>query len=167
MDISIRKAKSTDAVNLLNYLKQVGSETDNLTFGKEGVSFSPEEEADYIKNIENSNDSVLLVAEINNEIVGTASLNRLPSRMSHRGDFGVSVLKQYWNNGIGSQLISEILNFAKTNNFEVIELQVRSDNLSAIHLYKKYGFIKIGEHSSFFKIKNKYLSFDYMILNIK
>ena len=60
--------------------------------------------------------------------------------MKHRGDFAISVAKDYWNNGIGSQLLSNIIAFAKGNNFEIIDLQVRSDNKSAIHLYEKYGF---------------------------
>lgn len=53
--------------------------------------------------------------------------------MKHRGDLGVSVLRQYWNKGIGSQLLHKVINFAKENSFEVIDLQVRSDNFSAIH----------------------------------
>lgn len=59
--------------------------------------------------------------------------------MKQRGDFGVSVLKDYWNKGIGSQLLNEIMKFAKENCFKLIELQVRSDNFVTIHLYEKYG----------------------------
>ena len=37
------------------------------------------------------------------KIVGCASLSRLPRRMKHRGDFAVSVTKEYWNQGIGKK----------------------------------------------------------------
>lgn len=167
MSITIEKATCADAAEILQYLKQIGAETDNLTFGAEGLPFTIESEAAHLRQIENSCDSIMLVAKENGKIVGDASLSRLPRRMKHRGDLGISVLKKHWNRGIGSQLLLEIINFAKQNSFEVIDLQVRSDNLSAIHLYEKFGFKKIGMHSSFFKIGSEEIAFDYMCLKIQ
>ena len=162
MDVSIKKAAPSDAAMLLEYLKQVGGETDNLTFGLEGMPFSVEAEAEFISSMENSIDNIMLLAKCDDKIIGCASLNRLPRRMKHRGDFAISVAKDYWNNGIGSQLLSNIIAFAKGNNFEIIDLQVRSDNKRAIHLYEKYGFKKVGEHPAFFKIGDEKISFDIM-----
>lgn len=105
MSIIIEKASSMDVEAMLKYMKQIGGETDNLTFGAEGLSFTVEEEAVYIKQIENSKDDVIFVAKDNGRIIGDASLNRLPCRMNHRGDFGISVLKEYWNQEIGNLLI--------------------------------------------------------------
>ena len=139
MDVSIKKAIPSDAVMLLEYLKQVGGETDNLTFGLEGMPFSVEAEAEFISSMENSIDNIMLLAKCDDKIIGCASLNRLPRRMKHRGDFAISVAKEYWNRGIGSLLLEQIIAFAKENSFGVIDLQVRSDNKSAIHLYEKYG----------------------------
>ena len=166
MTITVEKAKVEDAAKILEYLKQVGSETDNLTFGAEGVPFTVEEEADYICQLEKSCDDIMLIAKDEDKIVGTAGLNRLPRRMQHRGDFSVTVLKDYWNKGIGSQLMKEILKFAKENNFEVIDLQVRSYNTAAIHLYEKFGFTKWGTHPAFFNIDGVEISFDYMYLKV-
>lgn len=167
MSIIIEKASCKDAGAILEYLKQIGSETENLTFGAEGLPITMEEEADYIKQLENSRDAVMFVAKDNDRVIGDASLTRLPRRMKHRGDFGTAVLKEYWNQGIGSQLLCEIINFAKENAFEIIDLQVRSDNLAAIHLYEKFGFQKIGTHNSFFKIGQEEIPFDYMCLKVQ
>ena len=167
MSITIEKATCADAAEILQYLKQIGAETDNLTFGSEGLPFTIESEKEYISQIENSCDAIMLIAKENGKIVGDASLSRLSRRMNHRGDLGVSVLKKCWNRGIGSQLLLGIINFAKENSFEVIDLQVRSDNLSAIHLYEKYGFKKIGTHPAFFKIGGEEIAFDYMCLKIQ
>ena len=167
MNITIERAKPSDAAALLAYLQQVGGETDNLTFGAEGLPFSVEAEAEYLAQLEHSHDEIMLVAKENGVIVGNASLNRMPRRMSHRGDFSVSVVKEYWNKGIGGRLLTEIISFAKDNDFEIIELQVRSDNLSAVHLYEKFGFRKIGTHPAFFKLKDEYVPFDYMVLELR
>ena len=166
MEIVIQRAAPADAKEILDFLKQVGSETDNLTFGGEGLPFTPEAEAEYIGQIENSCDDIMLIAKVDGKIVGSASLNRLPRRMGHRGEFSVSVLREYWNKGIGTQLLSEIIKFAKKQSFEIIDLQVRSDNLQAIHLYEKFGIQKIGQHPAFFKIGNEKISFDYMYLKV-
>ena len=164
MGIRIEKAVPSDAAMLLKYLKQVGGESDNLTFGPEGMPFSVEAETEFISSMVNSIDDIMLLAKSGEKIVGCASLSRLPRRMKHRGDFAISVAKECWNNGIGSQLLSNIIAFAEENNFEIIDLQVRSDNKSAIHLYEKYGFKKIGEHPAFFKMNNENVSFDIMCL---
>ena len=167
MKICVEKAVLSDAAMLLEYLRQVGGETDNLTFGSEGMPFSVEAEAEFISSVENSIDNIMLLAKSDEKIVGCASLSRLPRRMRHRGDFALSVAKEYWNKGIGSQLLNNIIAFAKENNFDSIDLQVRSDNKSAIHLYEKYGFKKIGRHPAFFKIENEDISFDIMCLDLE
>lgn len=167
MDIIINRAVPEDAGEILSFLKQIGGESDNLSFGGEGLGFSMKDEESYLFKIQSSQDDIMLVARCDGKIVGSASLNRLPRRMNHRGDFSVSVLKNYWNMGIGTKLLCAIIDYAKNCGFEMIDLQVRSDNLSAIHLYEKCGFKKIGVHPAFFKIANKGISFDYMYLNLK
>ena len=166
MAISIEKAVPSDAALILEYLKQVGGETDNSTYDTEGLPFSVESEAEFISGMENSYDDIMLVVKDGSKIIGNASLNRLPRRMKHRGDFAVSVAKEYWNKGIGSKLLHEVINFAKENSFEIIDLQVRSDNLPAIHLYEKIGFKKIGTHPGFFKIDAEEIPFDFMSLKL-
>ena len=167
MQIRMEKASPLDAAELLAFLKQIGGETDNLTFGGEGVPFSVEEEAAYIASMENSRDNLMLLAKDGEKIVGNASLSRMPRRMAHRGDFSVAVAKEYWNRGIGRALLEKVITFAKENDFSVIDLQVRSDNHGAIHLYEKYGFRKIGSHPAFFEINGESIAFDYMYLPVK
>lgn len=166
MDITIEKASPGDAEALLAFLKQVGRETDNLTFGAEGLPISVESEAAYIAQLENSQNDIMLVAKARGKIIGNASLNRLPRRMGHRGDISVAVVREYWNKGVGSRLLRQLIDFARENVFEILDLQVRSDNLPAIRLYEKFGFQKIGTHPAFFKIESKSIGFDFMFLNI-
>lgn len=69
MSIIIEKASYMDAEAMLEYLKQIGGETDNLTFGPEGLPFTIEEETAHIKQLENSGDSVIFVAKDNGRII--------------------------------------------------------------------------------------------------
>lgn len=167
MDIVIEKPTREDAEAMLEYLKQIGGETDNLTFGAEGVSCTAEDEAAQIERAASSRDEVMFVAKDKGKIVGDVSLSRLPRRMQHRGDLGIAVVKEYWGCGIGSSLLGKVIEFAGENAFDVIELQVRSDNAAAIHLYEKFGFQKFGTHESFFKMGQDEIPFDYMYLRIK
>lgn len=167
MSITIEKATPADAAAMIAYLKQVGGETDNLTFGPEGLPFTVEAEAAYIAQLERSRDSVMLAAKEEGRIVGNASLKRLPRRMSHRGDLAITVVKTHWSRGIGGRLLGKIIEFAKENTFEIIDLQVRNDNSAAIHLYEKFGFQKIGTYPGFLKIDGTYADVDYMYLKLK
>ena len=91
----IRKAAVSDAENILEYCKAVGAETDNLTFGAEGISLTVEKEREYLKSFTNSDKQLYLVAEENNEIVGTAVFSGLSkARLSHRAEISISVKKQ-------------------------------------------------------------------------
>ena len=165
--IVVERARARDAAEILEFLKIVGTQTDNLTFGAEGIGFSEQDEAEFLEQIESSCDDVIIIARDNDRIVATASLNRLPRRMSHRGELGVSVMKEYWNKGIASRCIEWIIGFARENSFEIIDLQVRSDNASAIHVYEKFGFCKIGTHPFFHKTNNEDTPYDFMFLNLQ
>lgn len=167
MEITIKKASSADAAAFLEFLKIAGAQTDNLTFGAEGLPLSEEDEAAFLAQMEDSKDAVMLVAKADEVIIGNASLSRLPRRMSHRGELCIAVAKEYWNKGIGSRLLENILAFARDNSFEVLDLQVRSDNVRAIRLYEKFGFQKTGTHPAFFKMDGQYIPFDYMLLAVQ
>ena len=162
----IERARPEEAVELLDYLKIVGGETDNLSFGAEGVPLSLEEEQEYLRAQCGSMDNAQYFAKVDGEIIGTASLNRNHNRMSHRGVFGISLKKAWWGCGAASALMEEILAFAKENGFEQLNLEVRSSNTRAIHLYEKYGFRKLCTFPHFFKINGEYIDFDLMNLEL-
>lgn len=156
MDIIIEKANPADAEGLLAHLRIIGGETDNVTFGAEGMPFTVEQEEKFLRSMENSPKSVLYVAKADGVIIGDASLSGSPrERIAHRATLGISVQKKYWNLGIGSRLISAIIEFAKSADIEIIELSVRSDNPAAIHLYEKFGFRVIGEFPGMLKVRGE------------
>lgn len=168
MEFQITKAAPEDAEALLEYLKCIGGETDNLSFGSEGFPISPEAERSYIASLCDSDTSVMYVAKCGGEIVGNASFTAMTrTRLKHRGEIAVSVKKAAWGCGIGTRLIEALLRFAKsTAHTEIVSLEVRSDNTRAIRLYRKFGFEKIGTFPGFFKINGMPIDFDLMYLKL-
>lgn len=166
MNLTIQKAAPEDAADLLDYLRKAGAETGNLTFGEEGIPFTVEQEAAYIASVRNSSNSVMLVARLDGKLVGNASFNSTPrERLKHRGELGISVLKEAWGMGIGTKLMEAVIDFAKnTANADIIHLEVRSDNTRAIRLYERFGFEKIGTFHGFLKINGELIDFDLMNL---
>ena len=54
------------------------------------------------------------------------------------------VLYNYRGNKIGPYLIQELINRAKLSNIKNITLEVNKENLVAINLYRKYGFVQVA-----------------------
>lgn len=69
----IERARTGDAAALLDYLKIMGGETENLSFGEEGVQLDLETEQAYLRSQCESADNVQYLAKANGEIIGTAS----------------------------------------------------------------------------------------------
>ena len=166
INITYREAEPSDAGKFLEYCKIVGAETDNLTFGAEGLSLSISQEADFIRKFAGNPGSIMLVAFDEGELIGTGAVSVVSGkpRFAHRREIAISVRKDYWGKGIGTGLMNLLLDFAKKSGAEVLELEVRSDNEAAIALYKKFGFEKAGQNEKFFKINGEFFSADYMNL---
>ena len=165
--IMINEATPADAERLIAYTKLIGGETDNLTYGAEGMGISVEQEEYFIENIQHDGHSVFYCAWRGLDIVGTANLSGMPRRMSHRAELGLSVVTFEWNKGIGTMLMQHIIDYAKAHGIEMINLEVRSDNKAAIHLYEKFGYKKTGVIPAFFKIDDEYVDFDIMSLDLR
>lgn len=166
MNIIYREAEPSDAGKFLEYSKIVGSETDNLTFGAEGLPLTISQEADFIRKFAGNPGSIMIVAFDEGELIGTGAVSVVSGkpRFAHRREIAISVRKDYWGKGIGTGIMNVLMDFAKKSGAEVIELQVRSDNEAAISLYKKFGFEKIGTNEKFFKINGEFFAADYMNL---
>lgn len=165
MELTIREATPDDAEALLEYTRIVGGETGNLSFDGNGLSLSVEQERKFISTIAADGRSVMLVAYDGLVLVGTGQLSSFSRRFAHRGELAVSVRKAWWGKGIGTRLMSALVDFAKNSaQVEVVSLEVRSDNKRAISLYRKFGFETFGVYRRFFKIDGAYFDADYMNL---
>ena len=105
-----------------------------------------------LKDELNCNNSYYIVAKtLDNEIVGFAGIK---SVLDESDIMNIVVKKSFRNQGIGSLLLKELINVAISLNSTSITLEVMDENFSAIHLYEKFGFEKIGIRKNYYKDKN-------------
>ncbi|HQT90007.1 MAG TPA: GNAT family N-acetyltransferase [Acidiphilium sp.] len=89
--------------------------------------------------------SHLLVAEQNAIITGSASLDRYTGRRAHVGHIGVMVADAHHGQGIGTALLTALLDLADHwLGLTRLELTVFADNSRAIALYHRLGFVQEG-----------------------
>lgn len=168
-NIEIRKAKVEDAQAILDYLDQIGKESDNLTFGEEGIGYTYEDEVKLIQSFEENLNSTMYLAIDHNKIVSIGNLSASKrERTKHISILGISVLKSHWNQGIGKMMMKTLIEFAKqAPDTKSIHLEVRSDNEVAIRLYQSVGFVKNSTIANMMFIKRKYYDIDLMILDLE
>ena len=68
--------------------------------------------------------------------------------------FTVAVDLLYRGNGIGSGIVSELIEFCVSKNAESVFLEVEEGNYPAIALYSKHGFVNVGVRKGFYHGKN-------------
>lgn len=163
--IKVREVTVKDAKNLLEFCNQVGSETDNLSYGSEGMGLSVAEEEKILAKFQNAKTCHFLLAEENGQIVGTCNCRSFrKKRLSHRAEIGIAVKKTYWNKGIGRKLLTRLIDLSRQSGLKILSLEVRTDNKGAIHLYESLGFRRIRTFEGFMEIDGKSIDFDIMEL---
>ena len=66
----------------------------------------------------------------------------------------LAVRDSYRRRGIANGLMNELILYALDKNCDIITLEVAEDNLSAISLYEKCGFVSVGKRNGFYNGKN-------------
>lgn len=166
-NLNIREANCEDAQAILDYMKLITRETNNLLLTPEIVDkLSLADEKKVLKDSLQSENSIFLVAEKDNLIIGTGNLHSFEKEsFKHRGTFGMAVRKEFWGKGIGSLILKGLIDFANSLNLEILELEVRTDNHAAIHLYQKIGFTEYGMYKEYMLINNVY--YDVLLMSMK
>ncbi len=162
-EIVIREALPSDAASILQYLKKIGGESINLTFGSEGIGIEEDKEKEFLSESAGSEDSLMLIALSEGRIIGQSGISgsRRRERTSHICKLGISVLKEYWGLGAGSHIMDSVIDFARQR-YEIMELEVLSESERAQALYIKKGFVFSGERPYAMFTDGKYYPVKYM-----
>lgn len=166
-EIVFRHALPGDAKKIVEYLKVVGNETDNLSFSGDSIVLNEIQEASFIAGLEEINNACMILALVGDQVIAIGSLEgQRQARFAHRASLGVSVRKSFWHLGIGTMMVDELIEYAYNHQLEVLDLEVITTNKRAISLYESFGFVTIGEYGNYSKVANKHLDAYIMTLDL-
>ena len=144
----LRSGTKDDGQAALDNFILAHTQTDWLLTYPDEITFTAEEEGEYLREKTDSDNEAEILAEIDGRIVGTAGIERVGKheKIAHRCDFGVSVEKDYWGLGIGRELLYACVECAKAAGYSQMELEVVADNERALRMYLNAGFVEYGRN---------------------
>jgi len=133
-----------DVPAYVDFVNELVRENAEIQLNKEQTY---EQEREYLKEkLEKiaSGDEVCVAVFQSNKLIGDAEIVRNPGRSFTTGTFGISIRDGYRDIGLGSVMMKLLFENAKEAGYRIVILDVYADNLRAIHLYEKFGFVKAG-----------------------
>ena len=145
-NVVYRRAKVEDAERIVAFYNFVGGETTYLSFEKDEYPLNVQEQIEAVKALEGNQTNIMLMAMDQDEIAGIATINSSHKiKARHEGELGIVVAEKYQGQGIGTELITQLITWARGNGVTTrIRLDTRADNPKAVALYMKFGFIVEG-----------------------
>ena len=123
-------------------------------FIPEGVSAPPKDIINqpdlqvYVKDFGKNKGDLCLVAQVGDKIVGAVWV-RIMNDYGHIDNetpsFAISLLKEYRNYGIGTELMKQMLTKLKLEGYKQVSLSVQKMNY-AVRMYRKIGFEIVDEN---------------------
>ena len=102
----------------------------------------------YVKDFGKNKGDLCLVAQVSDKIVGAVWV-RIMNDYGHIDNetpsFAISLLKEYRNYGIGTELMKQMLTKLKLEGYKQVSLSVQKMNY-AVHMYRKIGFEIVDEN---------------------
>ena len=141
MEARIRKATEAD-LNAINDIYNYYVLNSTCTY-----QMTPETVEDRIKWFSAHGDKYpVIICEINNEIIGWASISPFHKREGYKFTVEDSVYIKNGNHGkgLGSRLLKEIIEMTQSIGYHSIIAGISSDQNVSIILHEKFGFKKVA-----------------------
>ena len=154
--VHIRNGAASDGSTVLENFNLTHAETDYLLSYPDENHFDAEQESQYLEKKSTSPNEIELIAFVDGKVAGTAGIDAIGTqyKVTHRAEFGISILKEYWGLGIGRVLMEACIHCAKTAGYAQLELEVVAENARAISMYQTAGFVEYGRNPKGFRSRN-------------
>lgn len=148
VECCLRNGMESDGQAVFDNFNLTHGETDYLLSYPDEHSFDVKQESQFLKEKSESRNEIQIVAVVDNVVVGTAGINAIGAKykVRHRAEFGISITKEFWGLGIGQALTTACIECARAAGYIQLELNVVADNVRALSMYKKAGFVEYGRN---------------------
>ncbi len=150
----LKTPEIADAEQMLYLIRTVSGETEFLCgTAEDWAGMTVEQEEAWVKRNRESENALVITCFIDGKAAGTAEIT-FPGKKktAHTASVGITILKAYWNLGIGSALFTELIAAARERGTEIINLDFTEGNSRARYLYEKFGFKIVGVRPNMFKL---------------
>lgn len=163
----IRSPKEEDVQGTLDYLRISSAETEFIIrYPEECDRYTYENEKRFFDYVNASPNDAMLVCIVDGKVAGNCHImfnDKIKTR--HRASVAVALLKEYWNQGIGTRFFEEMIRIAQEKGGILqMELEFVEGNSRARHLYEKMGFRITGVHPNAFRLKDGTLLNEYQMI---
>ena len=167
----LRSPKDEDIQGVLDYLYISAGETEFiLRYPEECGKYTYEGEKALFDRINASDNEVMLVCIVDGKVAGNCQIVwKTGLKTRHRASVAIALLKEFWNQGIGTRMFEEMIRIAEENpNILQMELEFVEGNKRARALYEKMGFRIAGIKPNAIRLRDGTLLNEYyMIREIK
>ena len=163
----LRNGEIADGKEVYEVFNTTHGETDYMLSYPDENSFDAEEEGEFLKEKAENPREIEIIARIDGKVVGTAGFEAIGAKdkVSHRAEFGISVLKEYWGLGLGRALTEACIKCAKEAGYYQLELNVVAENSRAISMYRSLGFEEFGRNPAGFN--SRYSGFQELVYMLR
>ncbi len=144
--LEIREAEPEDSAALLAFTKIIGSETPYLNTDENGWPQSVTEETQRLAASLITPRQGLFLHIVEHEIAGLFSVypqDHRP-RTKQNAVFGVAIRESCWHLGLGAISTTLAIDMAREWGYHKLCLDANAENVRALSLYRRFGFIECG-----------------------
>ncbi len=167
----LRSPREEDIGGMLDYLRVSAGETEFiLRYPEECGKYTAEGEKELFARLDASDSDAMLVCLVEGKVAGNCHVMWKKSiKTRHRAAVAIALLKEFWNQGIGTRMFREMIRIAEANgNILQMELEFIEGNTRARALYEKMGFRITGVRPNAVRLKDGTLLNEYtMIREVK
>ena len=163
----LRSPKDEDIRGVLDYLCVSAGETEFiLRYPEECGKYTYEGEKALFDRINASDNEAMLVCIVDGKVAGNCQIAwKTGIKTRHRASVAIALLKEFWNQGIGTRMFEEMIRIAEANeNLIQMELEFVEGNTRARALYEKMGFRITGINPNAIRLRDGTLLNEYCMI---